>query len=100
MVDGEGQEHVLVVYRARAADEVLDEADDKEIKNGADEEGGEEGEGEGGGGGGGGREQEGDNEGEEEAAVAWDFEAFEERAREKGLGGGMEVEGDGGVYVD
>lgn len=70
MVDGEGQEHVLVVYRARAADEVLDEADDKEIKNGADEEGGEEGEGEGGGGGGGGREQEGDNEGEEEAAVA------------------------------
>lgn len=69
VVDGEGQEHVLVVYGARAADEVLDEADENEVKNGADEEGGEDGEGEGGGGGGG-REQEGDNEGEEETAVA------------------------------
>ena len=37
VVDSEGDvEHILVVDGARAADEVLDEADEEEVENGAD----------------------------------------------------------------
>lgn len=38
VVDGEGEEHVLVVDGAGAADEVLGEADEEEVEDGADEE--------------------------------------------------------------
>ena len=52
VVDGEGDvEHVLVVDGARAANELLDEADKEEVENGADEEIGKERKNERGGGG-------------------------------------------------
>lgn len=100
VVDREGQEHALVVEGARAADEVLDEADEEEVNEAAEEQIDEEGPEERRRGGGGGRQKDGGGEWEEEAAVAGDFKRFEERAGEEGLRRGVEVTRDGGVDVD
>lgn len=98
VIDSEGEAHALVVDGAGAADEVLDEADEEEVKQWSEKEAEDERVGDVESIGGGEREK-GNGDGEPEASVAGDLEGFEKEAGD-GEAESMDPEGGGSVERD
>lgn len=95
VVDGYGDLHGggVVVWRAGAAEDKFDEANESEVEKETEEERGEEGAEQSG------AEEEGKGDREEEAEVGGELEEEEEGVGEERSGYGVEVMGDGGVYA-
>lgn len=97
MIDGEGEEHILVIDGARALDQVLDKPNEEKVQHGTDKEVEQEKSGRGEVGV---DEENRKGDGEEEAAIAGELEEFQEVEREEGVEESVEMEGYGGVQVD